>query len=360
MARGKTREISSSTAGLEYWAHRVLVEIGKIDSHFNSDAVHDLRVALRRCRSMAADFVLIDPDPGWKHLKKLGKPVFARLGELRDVQVMVEWVNRLGQADDPVRKSLLDALATKEQQLKKDAQVALLRFDRKHWEALAEKLTKHNEKVPLDGVVFQELAVECWENAYRLHCRALQNPSQMAFHQLRIGLKKFRYTVENFLPQRNKRWGEDLAKSQDLLGEAHDLGVLLATLRGHAGILAMNSACTGRRKSKKNANTGWQSIFAGWLGHTACGKYGVRAYRTMAPWRRQPWQGFALGLRSLIRTRNILGWSLNLPCSSMTDCFETKFFTLARTLAAFSKRPRYYTMLGVPEKNTGIKRNLTG
>ena len=64
----------------------------------------------------------------------------------------------------------------------------------------------------------------------------------------------------------------------------------------------MNSACTGRRKSKKNANTGWQSIFAGWLGHTACGKYGVRAYRTMAPWRRQPWQGFALGLRSLIPT----------------------------------------------------------
>jgi len=31
----------------------------------------------------------------------------------------------------------------------------------------------------------------------------------------------------------------------------------------------MNSACTGRTKSKKNANTGWKIIFAGWLGHIA-------------------------------------------------------------------------------------------
>ena len=232
MARGKTHEISSSTSGLGYWAQCVLVESGKIGSDFDADAVHDLRVALRRCRSMAADFVLIDPHPAWKHLKKLGRTLFACLGHLRDVQVMIEWINRLGQPDDPVRKSLLDSLTTKEQQLKKEAQDALRGFDRKQWKMLAEKLAKHSEEVPPDGVVFQELAVECWETAYRLHCRALQNPSPMAFHQLRIGLKKFRYTVENFLPQRNKRWGEGLTRLLDLLGEVHDLGVLWATLRG--------------------------------------------------------------------------------------------------------------------------------
>ncbi len=232
MARGNTGETPGSRAGLGYWAHRVLVESDKVSSHFDPDAVHDLRVALRRCRSMADGFVLIDPDPGWKQLKRLGKTLFSRLGELRDTQVMVEWVSRLGQPDDAMRKGLLDSLATKEQQLKKDAQEALLGFDRKEWEELAQKLAKHSRKVPPEGVVFQQLAVERWENAYHLHRRALRNRSQVAFHQLRIGLKKFRYTVENFLPQRHERWGKDLRELQDLLGEVHDLDVLWAILRG--------------------------------------------------------------------------------------------------------------------------------
>jgi hypothetical protein len=51
IARGMTDEVRSSRAGLEYWAHRVLVESEKVGSHFDPDAVHDLRVALRRCRS---------------------------------------------------------------------------------------------------------------------------------------------------------------------------------------------------------------------------------------------------------------------------------------------------------------------
>ncbi|HXY11805.1 MAG TPA: CHAD domain-containing protein [Terriglobales bacterium] len=232
MARATTGEIPSSRAGLEYWAHRVLVETDKVGSHFDPDAVHDLRVALRRCRSMADGFVLIDPDPGWKQLKRLGKTLFSRLGTLRDVQVMVDWVSRLGQSDDPVRKSLLDSLATEEQQLKKDAQEAILRFDRKEWGMLAQKLAQRGQRVPLEGVVFQDLAVERWVDAYHLHRRALRNRSQVAFHQLRIGLKKFRYTVENFLPQRHARWGKDLRELQDLLGEVHDLDVLWTILRG--------------------------------------------------------------------------------------------------------------------------------
>ncbi|HVO60335.1 MAG TPA: CHAD domain-containing protein, partial [Terriglobales bacterium] len=68
MANGKTDEKPSSRAGLAYGAHRVLVESDKLGSHFDPDSVHDLRVALRRCRSMADGFLLIDPDPGWKQL----------------------------------------------------------------------------------------------------------------------------------------------------------------------------------------------------------------------------------------------------------------------------------------------------
>src|SRR5215472_12040582 len=65
--------------------------------------------------------------------------------------------------------------------------------------------------------------------ARELHTRALRNRSQAGFHSLRIGIKRFRYIVENFLPEEHKRWGDDLKHMQDLLGEVHYLDVLWTT-----------------------------------------------------------------------------------------------------------------------------------
>ena len=67
-------------AGLAYWAQRVLEECDKASQDFAPDPVHDLRVAIRRCRSMADGFLSVDPDPEWKQMKKLGKPLFQQPG----------------------------------------------------------------------------------------------------------------------------------------------------------------------------------------------------------------------------------------------------------------------------------------
>ena len=223
-------------AGLAYWAARVVQECDRASAGFAADPVHDLRVAIRRCRSMADGFLSVDPDPAWKQMKRLAKPLFASLGELRDVQVMLEWVHKLAPDGDPLKKDLSIALVAKEHHLKAAAQEALAAFDRKRWTSLNEHLAKRTGNLPLEGPVFQHLALERWLEARELHRRALRNRSGAAWHQLRIGIKRFRYTVENFLPQRHAKWSKDLRDLQDALGEVHDFDVLRFMINSRDGI----------------------------------------------------------------------------------------------------------------------------
>ncbi len=223
-------------AGLAYWAQRVLVECDQANLEFAADPVHDLRVAIRRCRSIADGFLSVDPDPAWKEMKRLGKALFSSLGDLRDVQVMSEWVTRFSAPDDPVRLLLLDTLGQKEIQLKAAAQEALRNFDRKRWTTLNTRLARRADRVPVEGLVFQHLALERWTDAHALHRQALRNRTQVGYHQLRIGIKRFRYTCENFLPQRHAKWAGDLRELQDALGEVHDFDVLKKAIKAHPGI----------------------------------------------------------------------------------------------------------------------------
>jgi CHAD domain-containing protein len=225
-------------AGLLYWAQRALEECDKASQDFAPDPVHDLRVAIRRCRSMADGFLSVDPDPEWKQMKKLGKALFSSLGELRDTQVMMEWVIRLSADHDYVRHTLLHSLLRKESAQKTAAQEALRNFDRKRWLTLNAKLARRTGKIPLEGPVFQHLALERLLEAHELHRQALRNRTQVGYHQLRIGIKRFRYTAENFLPQRHEMWAPDLRELQDALGEVHDLDVLRASIRARPEINA--------------------------------------------------------------------------------------------------------------------------
>ncbi len=223
-------------AGLAYWAQRVLEECDKASDGFAADPVHDLRVAIRRCRSMADGFLSVDPDPAWKEMKRHAKPLFSSLGELRDTQVMMEWVAKLADVGDPVAESLTAELSRQEAERKTAAQEALTAFDRKKWTDLNAHLAERTGVIPLEGPVFQHVALERWIDGRELHRHALRNRSGIAYHQLRIGIKRFRYTVENFLPSRHAKWSKDLRVLQDALGDVHDFDVLRAMLRAHADI----------------------------------------------------------------------------------------------------------------------------
>ncbi len=245
---------AKKVTGLRYWMLRVLEKCQHVSADFSPDPVHDLRVSLRRCRSMVDGLMALDPDPNWKAMKKAGKRLFQRLGALRDIQVMMEWVEKLhpaeahvaraplpalppsqpdhestSEAGDPSVQSLLEILHRREQEQKLEAQAALEEFDRKQWRQWSKSLPSRAARIRPGSALFKHLALERWTAARELHNRALRNRSQVAFHSLRIGIKRFRYIVENFLPVEHKAWSNDLKHIQDLLGEVHDLDVLWAT-----------------------------------------------------------------------------------------------------------------------------------
>ncbi len=255
---------ATKTTGLRYWMQRVLEECDRVSSGFAVDPVHDLRVSLRRCRSMADGLMAMDPDPDWKAMKRAGKRLFQRLGALRDVQIMMDWIEKLHPAPsptvpgegtasqqssnssgeafdsrsgkpeehhhhDPVAHALLRILEARETEQKHEARAALEEFDRKQWRHWSKSLPQRAARLRPGAAVFKHLALERWMAARELHNRALRNRSQIAFHTLRIGIKRFRYIVENFLPAEHKAWSNDLKRMQDLLGEVHDLDVLWAT-----------------------------------------------------------------------------------------------------------------------------------
>jgi CHAD domain-containing protein len=210
---------------------RVIKELESVRSSPEADAVHDLRVAIRRCRSVAAVMEEVDTDPAWPAMRKVARKLFHELGALRDVHVMEEWLKKLAPESDPVRASLETAFESRESGLQLSALRIAARFDQKSWKRLERTLGHRSRLVPAGSLAAECLALERFESTRELHARALRTEKSKPWHSLRIGLKRFRYTVESLLPEQYSSWADNLKRLQDILGEIHDLDVLAEIVR---------------------------------------------------------------------------------------------------------------------------------
>lgn len=230
----RKRQIGSARArpstGLAAWIEQVVVQHARVRRALRADPVHDLRVAIRRVRSLAQGLRAIDDDAGalrWRALSDAGRPLFAGLGQLRDAQVMRE--HALGLlADEPAGGTVLASIDAVVRQRLSAARAAVDTFSPAAWRAAGRGAPQQAAALLAERPLFVHLGLRRFHEAYALHHDAMRSRASTALHACRIGVKKLRYTVENFLPEAHAQVGKLLKKMQDVLGELHDLDVLLA------------------------------------------------------------------------------------------------------------------------------------
>lgn len=144
---------------------------------------------------------------------------------------MSGWVRRLQFDLGPGGASLLDLLGREERRARHQARAALAEFPRKRWKRWRNYLPHRAETLPFSEPHFAVMALRRLKDVGEMERRLRATRARIAYHRLRIALKRFRYTLESFLPERHDAWEPALKRLQRLLGEIHDLDVLRAAIQ---------------------------------------------------------------------------------------------------------------------------------
>lgn len=215
---------------LTFWMSRTLQRLAELRAEPSADAVHDLRVALRRCRSLASAVEEIDPHPDWQEMRGGARKMFRAMGELRDAQVLEGLIHEYDPGDERVKAELVHSLNSAQTEALGKVLRLAAKFDETRWSELAKVLRARLKNIPTDGEAARCLALERLEEAKERHRRALRTEKPRPWHELRIALKRFRYSLEMLAPSLHERWIGSLKRVQDILGDVHDLDVLLETV----------------------------------------------------------------------------------------------------------------------------------
>ena len=252
---------------------RVTALSDRTASTLDSQDVHRLRVAIRRCRSFASILEEVDPDPAWPRMRRLCRRLFHLLGGLRDAQVAAHWIDKLSLPEDSARATMHRVIEGRAASSSDGVRHALEHFDRREWKALARTLEHRAGNIVPNSQAAQCLVLERYAAVSRLHEAAMRIATPAAWHELRVAVKRLRYGVETVLPARLGEWDKGLRRIQDLLGEIHDLDLLDALLEeGSAApvdqVASLRHSLTVARTSRvdeyRQRTTGAASVLETW------------------------------------------------------------------------------------------------
>jgi len=199
-------------------------------------SVHDLRVSTRRLIAMLDMSQSLSKDNHIPKLRRRFKKVLKRMGPLRDVQVQLGTVSRLRQAG--LVQDFKRTLEKRERRAVSKIRKHLMKPAKRRLAAgvkdVRSEFTRLQKKLNDDAVHRSiERTLKARRNDFLTARRRFQPADEATLHQMRIALKKYRYSVEAALPvlgNSAKERARDMQAFQKLLGDTRDAELLRAVL----------------------------------------------------------------------------------------------------------------------------------
>ena len=350
MARLEPQELTRPPQeGARLVALRFLEEaasaLERVSAGEGAAALHEFRVSLRRLRSTLRAFAPhLEPEPpeqAQERLRELGR----RSNAARDAEVQIAWlearVGELSQSHRPALRWLAREIGRRRDQ----AQARLLeklpeRFARLRAD-LARSLAGYRTWVHLDSpdpsptfaaVVGERLRAQAGRLRESLDAIASASDSSEC-HEARIEAKRLRYLLEpvaRYVPE-GKRAVRSLKSLQDVLGEMHDLQILMQTVETDAERMALARV------------------------HALLDAVRTGDGETVAATRRRNLEAGLLAIATLVRDRNrkLFGELESAWLEQRSGKFFETLEAAARTLTEVRREPleieRKFLLSGVPE-----------
>jgi len=233
----------------------------------DSEALHDMRVAIRRQRAALRLFRDGLP-PRVTRLRARLKRVASALGEVRDLDVHLATLEECKGDLSPEDRAALEVLRERLRHGRDVARRKMLRtLDAPRYARLVESVTELLRTEPSrrfapgrSPICLQapELITKRYGRVMKLARKIDANSSAHDYHRLRIRCKALRYALEfhaDLYGKPAQRMIRDLVKLQDLLGEHQDANVAASWLRGLIGdrrsrLAAPTAFVAGRRAGR--------------------------------------------------------------------------------------------------------------
>jgi inorganic triphosphatase YgiF len=235
------------------------------------EAVHQMRVGLRRFRAALSAFKPMLEGEGFAQVKAGARWLAQALDEARDIDVFIEGSFRPAQAAADRADPAIEALGARLRHLQAEAyervavsldsaRFAALLLDVAAWVEVGPWVHKAEGVRREAAAAFGARALDRLHRRVRKRGRRLPQLSPKARHKLRIEAKKLRYAVEFFdgafcqkHERRRERYRQAIRTLQDRLGELNDVAAARATaprLLGGTGAEAAFTAglIIGRRE----------------------------------------------------------------------------------------------------------------
>ena len=208
------------------------------------DAVHDLRVAIRRTDQALVTFKHYLPRKVAKRIRKQLKTVLSSAGTLRDLDIAIEILSKSGQPGAAeIRRAIRVRRKTGEKSLLTRLKRLSLRTRVSRWCEDLRLDTRRASFEPDLRTLATSTLPRLAQRFFEAGDAASSQYSGEKLHEFRIRAKKFRYTLELFLPlygPKAEEWTREIKSVQTILGSMND----------YRSVFALAAELGGGRKLK--------------------------------------------------------------------------------------------------------------